>query len=241
MTTARNPQLLIRQYGLIDPKLRDAVVVVAGAGMLGSWAALSLARVAHEVHVWDFDTVDDVNLGTQVYTDNQLGKPKVTALAEITSGLPVIPHDDFFPLDLSPEDMGLQRTYEVENPLNSEKVPMTRPLVIVCAVDSFKARAEIAAWARTHGADLFTDSRAHGELTVSMIVPPDKLEQYIGEIPDDESAPEPACGMEGTSFVGQFSAARITSGINSYFRGLPTAYMLVEHIGFGEVTRRVAN
>lgn len=63
------------------PAIRDAVVGIAGAGGLGSNAAVALARagVGHLV-IADFDTVDATNLNRQYFFVSQLGEPKVSAL-----------------------------------------------------------------------------------------------------------------------------------------------------------------
>ena len=65
-------------------KLRNARVVVAGLGGLGSNIAVMLARSGvGELLLVDFDTVDVTNLNRQMYLIPQLGKPKAEALPEI--------------------------------------------------------------------------------------------------------------------------------------------------------------
>ena len=68
----------------INKKLKESSVGIAGAGGLGSNAAVSLARVdiGHLVVV-DFDKVEKSNLNRQYYFTNQIGKAKVRALKDI--------------------------------------------------------------------------------------------------------------------------------------------------------------
>jgi sulfur carrier protein ThiS adenylyltransferase len=63
--------------------LRESVVGIAGAGGLGSNAAAALARagVGH-LFVADFDVLEASDLNRQYYFVDQIGRPKVEALAE---------------------------------------------------------------------------------------------------------------------------------------------------------------
>lgn len=65
-------------------RLRSARVGIAGAGGLGSNAAMMLARsgVGHLVLI-DGDRVDASNLNRQHYMPRHVGRPKVDALAEL--------------------------------------------------------------------------------------------------------------------------------------------------------------
>lgn len=65
-------------------KLRAARVGLAGAGGLGSNAALMLARCGIEnMLLLDHDVVEPSNLNRQQYWPRHLGRPKVEALAEL--------------------------------------------------------------------------------------------------------------------------------------------------------------
>ncbi|MBN1949491.1 MAG: sulfur carrier protein ThiS adenylyltransferase ThiF [Candidatus Cloacimonetes bacterium] len=65
------------------PRIRAAVVGIAGAGGLGSNVAFSLARVGiGKLIIADYDDVEISNLNRQQYFIGQLGKPKVEALKE---------------------------------------------------------------------------------------------------------------------------------------------------------------
>jgi sulfur carrier protein ThiS adenylyltransferase len=68
-------------WPLIQEKLRNCCVGIAGAGGLGSNCAAALVRVGigHLV-ICDFDRVDESNLNRQFYFRDQIGQPKVEAL-----------------------------------------------------------------------------------------------------------------------------------------------------------------
>jgi len=58
-------------------------VNIIGVGAVGSFIALQLAKLGvPKLIVWDFDEVDDHNITNQVYTFNDIGKPKTDAIEE---------------------------------------------------------------------------------------------------------------------------------------------------------------
>lgn len=63
--------------------LREKRVGIVGAGGLGSNAAMMLVRAGvGRLVIADFDRVEESNLNRQLYFADQLGRPKVEALAE---------------------------------------------------------------------------------------------------------------------------------------------------------------
>ena len=62
---------------------RKLQITIGGAGGLGSWLAMFLSRVGHELVVYDFDHVGVENIGGgQFYKGKQAGQEKTTALRE---------------------------------------------------------------------------------------------------------------------------------------------------------------
>lgn len=62
----------------------DRTVDVIGLGAVGSRVMLELARLGiRNLRGWDFDTVDDVNIGNQAYGIDDIGRPKAEALADL--------------------------------------------------------------------------------------------------------------------------------------------------------------
>ena len=57
---------------------------VIGAGATGSKVVLSLAKLGVEnIHIWDFDVVEPHNIANQAFGNDDIGKPKIDALAEL--------------------------------------------------------------------------------------------------------------------------------------------------------------
>jgi sulfur carrier protein ThiS adenylyltransferase len=66
----------------VHGRLKAATVGIAGAGGLGSAVAVALARVGiGRMVIADFDVVEPSNLNRQQYFIDQIGQPKVAALA----------------------------------------------------------------------------------------------------------------------------------------------------------------
>ena len=67
----------------VHARLKSAVIGIAGAGGLGSAVAVALARIGiGRLVIADFDVVEPSNLNRQQYFVDQIGIPKVQALAE---------------------------------------------------------------------------------------------------------------------------------------------------------------
>lgn len=57
-------------------------IVVGGVGNLGSRIADDLAKMCYKLTLIDYDIVEDMNVGYQLYGASDVGKPKVEALKE---------------------------------------------------------------------------------------------------------------------------------------------------------------
>jgi molybdopterin/thiamine biosynthesis adenylyltransferase len=75
----------IAQVALIGPDglatLQRSTAAVLGVGNIGGWVAQHLVLLGIRVILLDNDTVSEENLGTQGFTDDDLGVPKVEARA----------------------------------------------------------------------------------------------------------------------------------------------------------------
>lgn len=75
----------IRHMSVFDPdKFGDQPVHVIGVGATGSRIALGLAKLGvRNLHLWDFDKVEEHNVANQVYGLKDIGEFKVNALQKI--------------------------------------------------------------------------------------------------------------------------------------------------------------
>lgn len=76
---------LIKSQDFFDPTndLKDTPIHVIGLGAIGSFVAENLARIGcPELHLYDFDTVEDTNIANQLYTTEDVGSLKTIALTK---------------------------------------------------------------------------------------------------------------------------------------------------------------
>jgi molybdopterin/thiamine biosynthesis adenylyltransferase len=78
-----NTNYYSRQLGLANPETLTKDIGIIGAGAIGSWATLALVKMGcQKVKVYDFDIVGEENIGSQLYSSTDVGKPKVQALQD---------------------------------------------------------------------------------------------------------------------------------------------------------------
>ena len=67
--------------------IQKKTVVLAGVGGIGSYVGFLLARMKPaSMFIYDDDIVETVNMSGQLYGQSDLGRPKVSALAEMMKG-----------------------------------------------------------------------------------------------------------------------------------------------------------
>lgn len=72
-----------RQKGIFNPDNQKSELVIVGAGCSGSWTALCLADLGFKnISVIDFDHVENMNIASQIYGLEDVGKFKVDQLAD---------------------------------------------------------------------------------------------------------------------------------------------------------------
>ena len=169
----------LRQAAFLDPnRFRKRRVHILGVGALGSWVAYQLAKLGfREIHLYDYDTIEEHNIPNQIYGEEHLGKKKVEALKELiekTMGkwCRVITHD----VDLLNDDVQLDD-------------------IVVCAVDSLDLRKKL--WEENKdNVRLWVDGRMAIDYGVVYGVDTTKrsiVENYSVSFDSDEEAEESPC------------------------------------------------
>ena len=75
---------LTDRFSGIISNMNEYTYHILGCGAIGSSTAIQLARMGAEVfYLYDFDKVEEPNIGVSQYTYKDIGKPKVDALKEI--------------------------------------------------------------------------------------------------------------------------------------------------------------
>jgi hypothetical protein len=133
-----------RQLDIFNPEeFKDLTIGVIGAGSVGSFIVLTLAKMGFvNITVWDDDTVEEHNLPNQFYPLDTIGLAKVMALRKIIkdiTGVEIIANNCRF---------------------NSETA--SKVDILISAVDSIEARREI--WKIIKDYRLYIDTRMGREL-----------------------------------------------------------------------------
>lgn len=166
-----------RQEHLLHPNDIRYPVTIIGAGGIGSWTALQLAKCGYpRIVIWDDDRVEAGNCPNQVYRPDQVGDMKVEALAEIVMALT-----------------------ETELNYYSRKFTATDTLkgMVVVGVDSMAARKLLWSKARNNpSVPIYIDARMARESgRVYTINPlnPDEADFYETTLYSDEEASPVPC------------------------------------------------
>lgn len=149
---------LARLYGIAGAgRIREAHVLVAGIGGVGSWAVEALARSGvGRLSLIDMDHIAESNINRQIHAlDDTLGQAKVEAMAariaHIHSDCRVLAIDEF----VEPDNWHvlLQKAVDANGPVHA----------VIDACDAAPAKLAMAVWARESRQRFITVGAAGGK------------------------------------------------------------------------------
>jgi hypothetical protein len=187
-----------RQIDLIPVEILNEPITIIGAGSIGSFAALALAKMGfHRLTVIDHDKVDTVNMSCQFHGFLDIGEHKVTALKkrieEITLGHTKV--------------TALVEKWE------------GRPIdgIVVAAVDSMSVRKHIWDVAKTNFKTKFiVDARMGAELALLYTMNPHDLkdrEDYPKSLYSDDASEPVPCTQKSTTHCAVLLGATVAQAI----------------------------
>jgi molybdopterin/thiamine biosynthesis adenylyltransferase len=176
---------LTRQWDIIPVSVLDQKITVIGAGAIGSFTVLALAKMGfNNITVFDFDTIETENLNCQFYRFSDIGKLKVSALREIVM--------DF---------TGVSITY---HPSRYEGGQFNG--IVISAVDSMAVRKLI--WENhkqfSLGTRLLIDPRMGAETALCYAMKPmdpEDIKSYEKTLYSDERAVQERCTAKSTMYT----------------------------------------
>ena len=192
-----------RQRDIVPPeRLATCQATVIGVGAIGRQVALQLAAMGISwLQLMDFDAVEESNLASQGYLEDDLGRAKVDATAnqcqQINSGLEVHAVPDRF-----------RRSREIGN-------------AVFCCVDQIEVRGLI--WDAVRGrASFFADGRMSAEV-IRVLVAADMASQehYPSTLFAAEEAHTGTCTAKSTIFTANIAAGLMIEQFTRWLRGLP--------------------
>ena len=185
------PEFLTRQFDLIPPEKQGLSIAIVGVGAIGSFTALSLAKMGYgNIRAYDFDVIDNENMNCQFYRHTDIGKKKTEALQELV--------EDFTGLKIRCFD---EKIVDASG-INCD--------VLIASVDSMEVRKMLAS---TASFKWFIDPRMSAEYASMDIVPADKIDKHIGSMYSDSDAVQERCTAKSTMYTVQLIAGQVIKAI----------------------------
>lgn len=192
------------------PIVKQHYTVVGGAGGIGSCLALLLARLEPEsITIYDPDTVDTVNMSNQLFSIDDNGKSKVSAIKGIINDYSlyqVSTKQEFFTEDSPRYDIYFSC-------FDNMKARKAMYEVFKKSVDTFSQHGIVP---------LLIDGRLTAEQFQIYVVTPDRLERYEKTLFDDSEAAVLACGFKGTTHNSFMIASKMIACYTNFCANIAT-------------------
>lgn len=181
---------------------KDYSISLLGAGGIGSNTALNLARTVQSlIAIFDFDEVEEHNIGSQFFGILDERRSKVTALQENLMTL-----------------FGVTNVIAINSNINNytDGKDYCYPITIA-AFDNMEARKKaFEDWAALDDRQLFIDGRLRATEYEIFCVTPGKEEEYRATLFASSDLPDDPCTFKQTTYAGMMIGARITSFVVNY-------------------------
>jgi len=197
---------LTRQLDIIPMEILSTPINIIGAGSIGSFTTLVLAKMGFEdITVFDDDEVSIENMNCQFYTKEDVGIPKVVTLQEtidLFTGLEIKVH---------------RERYNGEEPLKG---------IVISAVDNMKSRKAI--WeGHTCNAirtKLIIDPRMGAEQALVYAMKPlspKDQDSYAKTLYSDEDAVHERCTAKSTMYTAMMLSGYVGKIVKDFLTDAP--------------------
>lgn len=120
-----------RQMGIIHPDKLQMPILIVGAGSIGSWTALALAKLGcSNITIMDEDKVEKHNAGSQIYKASDAGDEKVVSLI-----------DKLLFFTDAPPFKGIGKHWRSDR--LEDKEELMKYQIVIAAVDNITVRKEL--------------------------------------------------------------------------------------------------
>jgi len=176
---------------------KNQTVLIIGLGGVGSWLSLFLSRIGCDIVTFDFDTVEERNIGGQLYGIEQINKTKEEAIADVLA-------------NFTGKTVVSEGKYEEDS--------VDHHIVFCCADDMDIRKLSFEKWKKYSKTitdeeviPIFFEARMQMEyLEVYSVIKGRNEENYIKTLfPNDEAA-ELVCNIKATSHTGAITASMMT-------------------------------
>jgi len=188
---------------------KDVEVVIGGAGGISSWLALFLNRANINTTVYDFDTIERVNMAGQFFSENVIGLPKVQGLSNLIKNF-TGNNISAFNEKYTKNSQRHPYMFSGFDNMEARKIMFENWKEIV---EEFYSLPEDDEFRLAYGIPIFIDGRLTPEALQVFCVTPDKIEEYEKTLFNDNEVEEPICSYKQTTHI----AAMIGSFMTSFF------------------------
>lgn len=178
-----------RQSGIVDVKsFRDNEIIIVGCGAIGSFTAISLAKMGLTNFIlFDDDKVEPHNLPNQFFTTNDIGQYKVFA-----TKIHMMKFNDEVEVKIYEKKFDPKKEYK-----NSS--------IVICCADSMKARKQVFNYCQKHKhIQMYMDSRmggTQGQLYTVDMSNKVQIENYKKTLFEDGEAVQMRCTERSIIFT----------------------------------------
>ncbi|RLD68822.1 MAG: ThiF family adenylyltransferase [Bacteroidetes bacterium] len=192
-----------RQSSLVpEDRLKDLTITIAGTGAIGRNVALQLSSIgAQNLTLIDFDKVEESNIASQGFLEEEIGLMKTTA---VVRGCLKINND----INIDAYDTRFKKSHPVTD-------------VLFCCVDKMKSRSFIFDAVQKEN-KLFIDGRMAAEsLQVYTSYSPMTQTSYKESLFSDEEAYQATCTAKSTIYCANIAAGMMVSQFTKWLRDFP--------------------
>jgi molybdopterin/thiamine biosynthesis adenylyltransferase len=193
----------------------NRIITIGGAGTIGTWVSLLLARTGeHTLIIFDDDIVEIHNMAGQLFRKSDIGTLKVDAIKDII--LSFTDHSE--------------NTILTSNSRITDKSKVT-PVCISC-FDSMKARKDMfTTWCKLDNREIFIDGRMSVESYEIYTVLKGEEDSYLETLFEDDTVPAQICSLKSTSHVGAMIGSKMTAILMNYLANINIS-MTIREIPF---------
>lgn len=177
-------------------KSNNEIITLVGTGGIGSNSLLALTKtIPAKFFIIDNDVVESFNVGTQMFTKEQVGKTKVEAIKSTCTS----------------------QSNSYIAPIKSKYTTDYITPIMITGLDNMKTRKEVyEAWKTQDSRELLLDGRMRANLYEVYAVTKENQEEYEKTLFDDSEVDDGPCTFKQTAYVGFLIAGRITQILVNY-------------------------
>ena len=194
---------LIRQSDLVPENILSTPITIGGAGAIGSWVGLSLAKMGFEfIEFYDDDKVDEVNLSSQFFSKSQVGQEKVYATRDLIkafTGVEIRARNERLTLESRPEGS-----------------------IFISAVDSMQSRKAIYNAVKNTACRYLIDPRMGAEtalLYVCKMTDEEDRARYQKTLYSDSQAVQERCTAKATIYTANMLSGLVCKSVRDILVG----------------------